>query len=73
MIPYRKFSDIQTPEFGPPEAFHAPKAPKVCDEGVNNTRTLDGLAALAAPCLDFADQYVEFLLSPTTESLKTQW
>ena len=58
MIPYRKFSDIQSPEFGPPEAFHAPKAPKVCDEGANDTRTLDGLAALAASRSEFADQSV---------------
>jgi len=58
MIPYRKFSDIQSPEFGPPEAFHAPKAPKVCDEDANDARTLDGLAALAAPCPEFADQSV---------------
>src|SRR5262245_11358895 len=60
MIPYRKFSDIQSPEFGPPEAFHAPeapKAPKVC-EGANDTRTLDGLAALAASCPEFADEPV---------------
>src|SRR5262245_59888677 len=55
MIPYRKFSDIRSPEFGPPEA---PKAPKVCDEGANDTRTLDGLAALAASRPDFADQFV---------------
>jgi len=58
MIPYRKFSDIQSPEFGPPEAFHAPKASKVCDEGANDTRTLDGLAALAASRPEFADQSV---------------
>jgi len=58
MIPYRKFSDIQSPEFGPPEAFHAPKAPKVCDEGANDTRTLDGLAALAASCPELADDPV---------------
>ena len=58
MIPYRKFSDIQSPEFGPPEAFHAPKAPKVCDEGANDTRTLDGLAALAASCPELADEPV---------------
>jgi hypothetical protein len=58
MIPYRKFSDIQSPEFGPPEAFHAPKAPKVCDEDANDARTLDGLAALASPCPEFADQSV---------------
>jgi len=56
MIPYRKFSDIQSPEFGPPES--APKAPKVCDEGANDTRTLDGLAALAASRPEFADQSV---------------
>jgi hypothetical protein len=71
MIPYRKFSDIQTPEFGPPEAFHAPKAPKVCDEGVNNTRTLDGLAALAAPCLDFADQYVRISVVANDRVIKS--
>lgn len=56
MIPYRKFSDIQSPEFGPPES--APKAAKVCDEGANDTRTLDGLAALAASRPEFADQSV---------------
>ena len=55
MIPYRKFSDIQSPEFGPPEA---PKASKVCDEGANDARTLDSLAALAASCPEFADQSV---------------
>src|SRR5262245_17105208 len=58
MIPYRKFSDIQSPEFGPPEAFHAPRAPKVCDEGATATRTLEGLAAFAASRPDFADQSV---------------
>jgi hypothetical protein len=58
MIPYRKFSDIQSPEFGPPEAFHEPKAPKVCDEGANNARTLDGLGALAASCPELADEPV---------------
>jgi hypothetical protein len=58
MIPYRKFSDIQSPEFGPPEAFRAPKAPKVCNEGANNARTLDSLAALAASCPELADEPV---------------
>jgi hypothetical protein len=56
MIPYRKFSDIQSPEFGPPEAFHAPKAPKVCDEDANDARTLDSLATLAASCPELADE-----------------
>src|SRR5262249_50262479 len=55
MIPYRKFSDIQSPEFGPPEA---PKASKVCDEGANDARTLDGLAALAGSCPELADEPV---------------
>src|SRR5215470_14363233 len=56
MIPYRKFSDIQSPEFGPP--YLASKAANVCDEGANDTRTLDGLAALAASRPEFADQSV---------------
>jgi len=74
MIPYRKFSDIHWNEFGAPEAPNSPKAPKVGNEEANNARTLDGLAALAASRSEFADQSaVEFLLSPTTESLKAQW
>src|SRR5262245_4489500 len=59
MIPYRKFSDIHWNEFGAREAPNSPKAPKVCDEGANDTRTLDGLAALAASCPKFADQSVK--------------
>jgi hypothetical protein len=57
MIPYRKFSDIQS-EFGAPKAFRAPKAPKVSDEDANDARTLDGLATLAASCPELADKPV---------------
>src|SRR5262249_25037811 len=70
MIPYRKFSDIQSPEFGPPEAFRAPKAPKVCDEGANNARTLDGLGALAASCPEFADKPVKASVVPNVRATK---
>ena len=50
MIPYRKFSDIQWNE------FRSSQPPKVADEKANDTRTLDGLAALAASCPEFADE-----------------
>ena len=52
MIPYRKFSDIQWNE------FRSSQPPKVADEKANDTRTLDGLAALAASRPEFADQSV---------------
>src|SRR6516225_7310009 len=50
MIPYRKLSDIQWNE------FRSSQPPKVADEKANDARTLDGLAALAASCPEFADE-----------------
>src|SRR5262249_6818711 len=50
MIAYRKFSDIQWDEFETSTAPNPPKAPKVGGEAANDTRTLDGLGALAASC-----------------------
>jgi hypothetical protein len=58
MIPYRKFSDIQSDELGAPAAPNPPKAPKICDEGLNNARTLDGLGALAASCSELENEAV---------------
>ena len=56
MIPYRKFSDIQWGEFEASPPPNPPKAPKVCDEGANDARTLDGLGALAASCPELQNE-----------------
>ena len=64
MIPYRKFSDIQWNE------FRTSQPPKVADEKANDARTLDGLAALAASCPEFADEPVRGFVVATDRATK---